>query len=134
MLNEEKNASSPEIFPFNVILNTNKKNKKQKTRKHNQMLAQLTPSECALDESSQDEIAEKPNQSPEKGTPNNTSKGKHIKLSEHQPQEPSHTKESSKSFQIIQGVCLQERLRWALWLWDSLIWSINTWQSINPQQ
>ncbi|KNZ47878.1 hypothetical protein VP01_6070g1 [Puccinia sorghi] len=35
MLNEEKNASSPEIIPSNVILDTKKKNKKQKTRKHN---------------------------------------------------------------------------------------------------
>ncbi|KNZ50059.1 hypothetical protein VP01_4620g1 [Puccinia sorghi] len=40
------------------------------------MLGQLTPSECALDEFSQDEIPEKPNQSLGKETPNNTSKGK----------------------------------------------------------
>ncbi|KNZ61082.1 hypothetical protein VP01_1454g2 [Puccinia sorghi] len=74
MLNEEKNTSSPEIFPSYVILDTNKKHKKQETRKHNQMLAQLTPSERALDESSQDEILEKPNQSLEKETTNNTYK------------------------------------------------------------
>ncbi|KNZ46047.1 hypothetical protein VP01_7605g1 [Puccinia sorghi] len=61
---------------MDVILDTNKKNKKQKTRKHNQMLAQLTPSERALDESSKDEIPKKPNQSLEKESPNNTSKGK----------------------------------------------------------
>ncbi|KNZ44766.1 hypothetical protein VP01_8853g1 [Puccinia sorghi] len=72
LLNEEKNAS----FPSNVILDINKKNKRQKTRKHNQMLSQLTPSEHALDEYSQDEIPEKPNQSLEKETPSNTSKGK----------------------------------------------------------
>ncbi|KNZ47192.1 hypothetical protein VP01_6613g1, partial [Puccinia sorghi] len=58
------------------VSNTNNKTKKQKTRRHNQMLAQLTPSERALDESSQDELPEKPNQSPEKETPNNNSKGK----------------------------------------------------------
>ncbi|KNZ57578.1 uncharacterized protein VP01_2125g12 [Puccinia sorghi] len=52
MLNEEKNTSSPEIFPS----------------------AQLTPSERALDESSQDETPENTNQSLEKETPNNTSK------------------------------------------------------------
>ncbi|KNZ60843.1 hypothetical protein VP01_14933g1, partial [Puccinia sorghi] len=40
-----KNASSPEIFPSNLILDINKKKKEQKSRKHNQMLAQLTPSE-----------------------------------------------------------------------------------------
>ncbi|KNZ43881.1 hypothetical protein VP01_9767g1 [Puccinia sorghi] len=40
------------------------------------MLAQLIPSELALDESSQDELPEKPNQSLEKETPNNNSKGK----------------------------------------------------------
>ncbi|KNZ49143.1 hypothetical protein VP01_5188g1 [Puccinia sorghi] len=40
------------------------------------MLAQLTPSELALDESSQDELPENPNQSLEKEAPNHTSKGK----------------------------------------------------------
>ncbi|KNZ45488.1 hypothetical protein VP01_807g18, partial [Puccinia sorghi] len=76
ILDKEKKTFSPEILPSNVILDTKNKTKKQKTRKHDQLLAQLTPSECALDESSQDELPEKPNKSPEKETPNNNSKGK----------------------------------------------------------
>ncbi|KNZ44157.1 hypothetical protein VP01_944g1 [Puccinia sorghi] len=47
MLNEEKNASSSGMFPSNVTLENNKENKKQKTRKNNQMLAQLTSSEAS---------------------------------------------------------------------------------------
>ena len=76
ILGEEQRASSPDILPSNVIQEPRKKTKKQKTKQHNKMLAQLTPSECALDQSSQDESPEKVIQSPEKQTPKDTSKGK----------------------------------------------------------
>jgi len=54
----------------------NKSNKKQRTKKHDQMLAQLTPSERALDESSGEKLPQNKNPSPDKETPRDNSKGK----------------------------------------------------------
>ena len=59
-----------------MIQDANKSNKKQRTKKHDQMLAQLTPSERALDESSADELPLNKNSSPDKETPRDNSKGK----------------------------------------------------------
>jgi len=66
---EDDPASSPDFLPSDVIQDPRNKTKKRKTKRHDHMLAQLTPSERALDESSQDE-------SPERQTPKDTSKGK----------------------------------------------------------
>ena len=68
-MQEEDPASSPDFLPSDVIQDPRNKTTKQKTKQHDHVLAQLTPSERALDESSQDE-------SPEKQTPKDTSKGK----------------------------------------------------------
>jgi len=73
---EDDPASSPDFLPSDVIQDPRNKTKKRKTKRHDHMLAQLTPSERALDESSQDESPEKVIQSPEKQTPKDTSKGK----------------------------------------------------------
>jgi len=70
---EDDPASSPDFLPSDVIQDPRNKTKKRKTKRHNHMLAQLTPSERALDESSQDE-------SPERQTPKDTSKGKRRAL------------------------------------------------------
>ena len=93
------------------------------------MLAQLTPSERALDQSSQDESPQKDNQSPEKETPKDASKGKR-RASNHQninPKSRGTPKEAPNPFKAYEEYASKRDAGEHFLLWGANIWSINDW-------